>query len=350
VDGPGADDSQTGVRSAARFAREHVVHCVDRPRAWVESGSEGSTRYTALSWWQHYVLIDGPLQSLLLTLYVFFAIVPALLILANYIEHDPAALAHHLINRYHLSGPAAQMLDGVLVGDKQQRLVPALLAIVTVLGFGVGFGRVLQLVYGRAWGLHVREKLTDQIRFAVVLVVLFGLISLFLVQTTVFDTHRHPAWVDLALAPAWVLALFGFFIWAPRHVTRYRLDARDLVASSALTSLGIVLLMVVSSFAMSPWINFYFGTDYGGLGVMMALFFWLGLSSSVIVLAASLSPVLAGRRIYLADHDATPPHSHIHRHRFHRNDRVENPAGAPTRETLADGHRLTSAEREDRAT
>ena len=43
------------------------------------------------------------------------------------------------------------MLRGVLVGDKQHELGTALFAIVTVLVFGIGFGRVLQLVYARAW-------------------------------------------------------------------------------------------------------------------------------------------------------------------------------------------------------
>lgn len=296
------------------------MHCVDRPRAWVESGDTASTRYTALSWWQHYVLIDGPLQSLLLTVYVFFAIVPAVIILAEYIEHNPAALANHLVDRYHLSGSSARMLDSVLVGDKRHHLGSAAVAIVTVLGFGIGFGRVLQLVYGRTWGLNLRAKLTDQLRFGLILLVLFGLISLFLVQTTEVDARRHPPWLNPAFAPGWILVLFGFFVWAPRYVTHHRLGIRDLAASSAVTALGLVSLMLASSFAMGPWINFYFGTDYGGLGIMMALFFWLGLSASVIVLAASLSPVLAGRRIYLAEHDAAPPHSHILRHRFHRDD------------------------------
>jgi uncharacterized BrkB/YihY/UPF0761 family membrane protein len=270
-------------------------------------------------------LIDGPLQSLLLTVYVFFAIVPAVLVLAEYMEHNPAALANHLVNHYNLSGSTAHMLDSVLVGDRRHQLGATAMAIVTVLGFGIGFGRVLQLIYGRTWGLHIRPKLTDQIRFALILLVLFGLISLFLVQTTEVDAHRHPPWLNPAIAPGWILVLFGFFIWAPRYLTHHRLNVRDLAASSALTSLGIVFLMLISSFAMGPWINFYFGTDYGGLGIMMALFFWLGLSASVIVLAASLSPVLAGRRIYLAHHDATPPHSHILPHRFHRNGHGRRP-------------------------
>jgi uncharacterized BrkB/YihY/UPF0761 family membrane protein len=189
------------------------------------------------------------------------------------------------------------MIRNVFVSDRQHELGSSLLAIVSVLIFGLGFGRVLQLVYGRAWGLDVREKLSDQIRFAVVLLVLFGLIVVFLVQTTAIA--GHSGWLNPAIAPAWVVVLFGFFVWAPRYVTHGRLAARDLVSSSALTAVGLVALMFVSSFAMASWIDFY-GTDYGGLGVVLALFFWLGLSSTVIVLAASLSPVLAGRRVYLA--------------------------------------------------
>ena len=285
------------IRSATHAARERASHVGDRPRAWVESGDAASSRRTALSWWQQYRRIDGPLQSLLLTVYVFLAILPAILVLAEYLERNPAALANHLVRRYHLTGSAAEMIRNVLVSDRDHELGSALLAIASVLIFGVGLGRVLQLVYGRAWGLDVREKLSDQLRFAAVLLVLFGLIVVFLVQTAAIA--GHPAWLNPAIAPAWVVVLFGFFVWAPRYLTHGRLSARDLVPSSALTAVGLVALMFVSSFVMGPWIDFY-GTDYGGLGVVLALFFWLGLSSTVIVLAASLSPVLAGRRVYLA--------------------------------------------------
>lgn len=302
-DGPGttgANGSPSRVQGAARAARERANRVADRPRAWVEAGDAASSRKAALSWWQQYRRIDGPLQSLLLTVYVFFAIVPAVLVLAEYLEHNPAALANHLVSRYHLTGSAAGMVHNVLVGDRRHELGSAAIAIVSVLIFGVGFGRVLQLVYGRAWDLDVPEKLSDQLRFALVLLGLFGLISLFLVQTAVVAAHRHPPWENPALGPVWIGVLFGFFIWAPRFVTHGRLSARDLVASATLTALGLVLLMFVSSFAMATWIDFY-GTDYAGLGVFMALFFWLGLSSTVIVVAASLSPVLAGRRSYLAE-------------------------------------------------
>ena len=262
----------------------------------MESGDGASRRNVALSWWRRYRAIDGPLQSLLLTVYVFLAVVPAILVLAEYLQRNPAALANHLVARYDLNGPTAKTLRGILVGDRRHELGTALFAIVTALVFGVGFGKVLQLVYSRAWVLESPGRAGDQVRFAAVLLALFGLIALLLVQTT--EIAEHPPWANLALVPPWLLVLFGYFVWAPRYLAHKRIAARDLVASAALTSLGLVTLMLVSSHAMAPWINLY-ATDFAGLGVFMALFFWLGLSSTVIVFCASLSPVLAGRRAYL---------------------------------------------------
>jgi len=283
------------VRAAAR---KRLGSATSRPRAWVETGDAASRRGVALTWWRRYRGIDGPLQSLLLTVYVFLAILPAILVLAEYLQRNPAALANHLVSRYHLTGSAAGMMRGVLVGDRRHELGSAVFAIATALVFGLGFGRVLRLVYVRAWGLEAREQVTDQMRYAAVLLVLFGLIALLLLQTTEFA--HHPPWADTALAPVWLVVLFGYFVWAPRYLTNGSLAARDLLASATLTALGLVVLMFVSSVAMAPWIDLY-AADFSGLGVFMALFFWLGLSSTVIVVSASLSPVLAGRRRYMAD-------------------------------------------------
>ena len=38
------------------------------------------------------------------------------------------------------------------------------------------------------------------------------------------------------------------------------------------------------------------GSIYGGLGVILAIYFWLALSSAITVWAAGLSPALAVRR------------------------------------------------------
>jgi uncharacterized BrkB/YihY/UPF0761 family membrane protein len=70
---------------------------------------------------------------------------------------------------------------------------------------------------------------------------------------------------------------------------------RDLLPGAALTAVGLVVLMFVSSYVMEPWVDLY-ARDYGGLGVVLALYFWILFSSGVIVLAAALGPALARRR------------------------------------------------------
>jgi uncharacterized BrkB/YihY/UPF0761 family membrane protein len=60
------------------------------------------------------------------------------------------------------------------------------------------------------------------------------------------------------------------------------------------------VLMVASRFVMQYWIDLY-ARDYGGFGVVLAIYFWIALSAAVIVIAASLSPALAERRSVRAE-------------------------------------------------
>jgi uncharacterized BrkB/YihY/UPF0761 family membrane protein len=46
---------------------------------------------------------------------------------------------------------------------------------------------------------------------------------------------------------------------------------------------------------MELWVNLY-ARDYGGFGVVMAIFFWIAISSAIVVWAAAVSPPLAARR------------------------------------------------------
>ncbi len=93
----------------------------------------------------------------------------------------------------------------------------------------------------------------------------------------------------------WVGLLIVFFVWAPWLLTHKRITRRDLLPGAVLTAFGLVALMLISSFVMELWVNLY-ARDYGGFGVVLAIYFWLLFSSGVIVWAASLSPALAERR------------------------------------------------------
>ena len=86
-----------------------------------------------------------------------------------------------------------------------------------------------------------------------------------------------------------------FFVWAAWLLTQKRVTRRDLLPGAVLTALGLVVLMLVSRYVMQFWVNLY-ARDYGGLGVVLAIYFWIAFSSALIVWTASLSPALAERR------------------------------------------------------
>jgi len=279
--------------SPSSGARTRAGAVAARGHEWVERQDPASRSGVVIGAWRRYQAVDGPLQSALLSLYVLVAVVPALLVMVEYLQSNPAALANHIVHHYDLSTATASLLSGVLVHDRTHELGSALFAVAGALFFGLGFGRVLQLVHSRAWGIPLPKRQTDQARYAAVLLGLYGLILLLLVQLS--ELAGGPAWARLALAPGWVALLTVFFVWAPRTLAHKLIAARDLVPGALLTAVGLVALMVLSSFVMEPWVDLY-ARDYGGLGVVMAIFFGIGFGSALVVAAASLSPALAERR------------------------------------------------------
>jgi uncharacterized BrkB/YihY/UPF0761 family membrane protein len=264
-----------------------------RGQAWVDRQRPGSRSGVAIGAWRCYREVDGPLQSALLSLYVLVAVLPALLVLEAYLDAHPDSLARKLVHHFHLNAQTASLLHGVLGSDRKHELGAALFAIVGALFFGLGFGRVLQLVHARAWQLTLRREPADQARYAAVLVGLYALICLLLVQAD--ELRGEPSWVGFTLALGWVGLLVLFFVWAPWILVQRKIAPRDLVPAAVLTAFALVLLVVVSRYVMQFWVDLY-AKDYGGLGVILAIYFWIALASGGIVWAASLSPPLAERR------------------------------------------------------
>jgi len=264
-----------------------------RGREWAERQDPGSPSGVAISAWRHYRAVDGPLQSALLSLYVLVAVLPALLVMEEYLDPHPDSLANNLVHHFRLNAPTASLIHGVLDEGKAHELGSALLAIAGALVFGLGFGRVLQLVHARSWQLALPTRQTDQALYAGVLVGLYGLILLLLIQLT--ELKGSPRWVVAILALGWVGLLVLFFIWAPWLLTHKLIKRRDLLPGAVVTALGLVVLMLASSYVMEFWVNLY-ARDYGGFGVVLAIYFWIAFSSALIVGTATLSPALAERR------------------------------------------------------
>ena len=291
-------------RQAVLGSRKRVAEAKRRGQQWADHQTPETAQGVAIDAWRRYRAVDGPLQSALLTLYLFLAVIPALIVIDEWLERRPGALATHIVRHYHFSTATATLLRSVLVHGRQHDLQTAVIAIVAALAFGIGFGRVLQLVHARAWRLTLPSQGIKEVRHVVVLVAVYLLLLVLVLQLAELRAAREPGWVGFALIPAWVAVLIGFFIWAPRYLTYGLLTRRDLLPCAVLTAGGLIVLMVASRFLMEWWVKWY-ATDYGGFGVVMAIFFWFAFSSTVIVWAASLAPALAGRRELRADQGRT---------------------------------------------
>jgi membrane protein len=264
-----------------------------RGQDWVERQDPSSPSGVAIEAWRRYRAVDGPLQSALLSIYILVAVLPALLVMEEYLDPHPNALASQLVHHYRLNASTSELLHNVLGQGRSHELGSALLAIASALVFGIGFGRVLQLVHSRAWKLDLETGPFDQIGYGAVLAGLYGLLLLLLLQLKEF--HTGSAFVTALLGVGWVGFLTLFFDVAPWLLTHKQVSRRDLLPGALLTALALVVLMILSNFIMQFWVDLY-ARDYGGFGVVLAIYFWIAFSSAVIVGAASLSPALAARR------------------------------------------------------
>jgi membrane protein len=89
--------------------------------------------------------------------------------------------------------------------------------------------------------------------------------------------------------------LVSYFVWMPRMLLHGRVSRRDVVPGAIFTLLGLATLRLISALLFKHWLVWY-SKYYGTLGIVMALFFWIMLLGSLLVLAAALAPALAQRR------------------------------------------------------
>ena len=284
-------------RRLAGAAAARGTGVADRGRVWAQTRDPASHSGATIGWIRRYRAADGQLYAVLLAAYFFLPMVPALLVEVTYVSNNPAELATHVTHLLGLHGGTAALLRTVLLGAGQNRFSAVLLAILNLVLFGLGFARVLQLAHARSWAILLpRSAVADQARYLLVLLVMLGMTVLYVLQTR-YVSGRSPA-IGWLLDAAWLLVLFGFFVWTPRLLLHGRVSVRDLVPGAIFTVLGLIALRLLSVVVFAHWLQSYSKT-YGALGIVMACFFWFIVGATILVLAAALSPALADRREFV---------------------------------------------------
>jgi membrane protein len=270
-----------------------VSGLAERGQRWAEAQDPATRRGVGTHWVRRYRQADGQLYAVLLAAYFFLTVLPVTVVQATYISGSPDAFARRIARRLELTGTPAEFLNSVLVGAGKDRLVAVIVAVANIAVFGLGFGRVLQLAHARIWGLDLQRTIADQGRYLAVLLALMWLTCLGVLQLRYL---RHtPAWAGWTLDAAWLAALTAYFVWAPRLLLHRRVGIRDLLPGAVITVAGLAVLHVASTFVLRRWLVSYSDT-YGGLGIVMAIVFWLIAAATLMMFAAALSPAVAARR------------------------------------------------------
>jgi membrane protein len=281
-------------RKPKRSTIERASGAAKSGQLWVERQDPASSPGVTIGWFRRYAAADGQLYAVLLTAYLFLTVLPAALVIDSYLDSNPNSLADHVIHRLGLHGATETLFRSVLQGAGGHKLGATLISLGSIAFFGLGIGRVLQLAHARAWGLDVRKaRIADQARYFYVLLALLLAILLYAVEGKVLA--GKASWIGWVIAPFWLVAVFAFFVWVPRLLLHKEIARRDVVPGAVFTLLGLAVVRLLSHYLLVNWLEWY-GKYYGGLGIVMALFFWVTIPATILVLAAALSPALAHRR------------------------------------------------------
>jgi membrane protein len=266
----------------------------ERGRDWVDAQDPATRKGATIGWYRRFRESDGSLLGVLLTAYLFVTAFPAAVVMTSYVYSDALEAGDRLVNRLGLTGEPARLVHSVVAGTSGHQLGATLVAVANVFIFGIGFGRVLQVVHARAWKIDLgKPQFFDQARYVLTLLVPVGFLLLYIIQTRAL--HGQPSWIGWMLVPVWIVALVAYFVWMPRMLLHKRVSVRDILPGAVFTILGLAALRLISAILLRNWLVWY-SKYYGSLGVAMAIFFWIALPAGVLVLAAAFSPALAHRR------------------------------------------------------
>jgi membrane protein len=242
----------------------------------------------ARSWATRFFDIQGVDRAMALAAQAFSALIPLLIVSSSVISRDDgASFADDLIDRFDLSGSAADTVELAFTSSQTVEDSISILGLLLLIFAGLSFTRGLQRLYEGAYGLPSRGYRNTPWGLAwLALIALYA--TLRPVLAGVFNDGAVRAGVSLALAAvAWTIT--------PHLLLGRRLEWRRLVPGGVLAAVGMTALAASSVIWMPQTISSS-AEQFGAIGVAFALLSWVVGAAFVLVGAATGGAVISERR------------------------------------------------------
>jgi membrane protein len=225
-------------------------------------------------------------RSLALGAQAFGAVIPLLIVLEA-AQPGRTSLADDLIDRFNLSGAAADSLRAAFATPTDQVTTTALSVLLLIVST-LSFTRRLQRLYEESWSLPTRGlKGTG---WGLAWIVVFTVyVSL---NPALDQVVNGSASVLVSLAGALFVGLFTPYLLLGRRIRWHRL-----LLQASLTAVGLTALGIWTAIYMPKAIGSS-ASAYGAIGVAFALLTWLwGLGIVLVIAAVYGSPQMRWRQL-----------------------------------------------------
>ena len=236
----------------------------------------------------------------LMTYYGFVSLFPLLLVMVTvlgYVLSGNPDLQRRILDTTFAQFPIIGDQLRANVHSVQGNGFALVLGLLGALYGGLGIANVSQHAMNRIWGVPVHERPGFVPRIVRSLGVL-ATIGIGILVTTAVSGFSAGASIDagprIAALVIVLLANFALFLWAYQLLVARRLPWRDLIAGAIVASVGWELLQALGGLYVSHVLQ---GASqvYGLFALVFGLFAWISLLAQVVLYAAELNAVRAGR-------------------------------------------------------
>jgi len=234
--------------------------------------------------------IQGKQLAFVIAGNMFISIIPLFIVGYAIIEgfNPHRSFAVIVIQRFHLSGQTAAIVQSTFANARSGRNVALSLSVVSLFVTGFTVATTVQTAYARAFRVPPMRGAQKFGRGAGWLVLLLTFTALTL--TLRYWAHSRPWWFLVLIVPVLIAADFGFYLLTPRLLLDVPFEWRHLVPGAAICVVAYAVVAAVSAFLMRKWLSAY-GHAYGGFGVALAFLSWIGVLATFWVWIAAIAAV-----------------------------------------------------------